>query len=227
MVFNHQNYPNMVELFAELGVEDEDTNMSFAVSMDDGAVEWCSDSVKTLRGAVYVAMIKDMLRFNATAAKLLAAEPEDPKRQWSVGEFLEKEGYGPEFTNYYVVPMCAALWSSSAADVLASSAYSMLTFMDNHCMLQLFNRPQWKTVAGRSTTYVGKIVEKLGSRLRLGTGVKKVVVKGGGTEKRKVEVTDLAYHSEGRVGGLGGWVGGWVGSKAGERCIPLSMTRHS
>ena len=23
MVFNHQNYPNMVELFAELGVEDE------------------------------------------------------------------------------------------------------------------------------------------------------------------------------------------------------------
>lgn len=37
------------------------------------------------------------------------------------------------------------------ADVLASSAYAMVAFMDNHCMLQLFNRPQWKTVKGRST----------------------------------------------------------------------------
>lgn len=47
--------------------------MSFAVSMDDGAVEWCSESVQTLRGAVYVKMIKDMLRFNASAAELLKA----------------------------------------------------------------------------------------------------------------------------------------------------------
>ena len=49
----------------------QDTNMSFAVSMDGGAVEWCSDSVQTLKGAVYVRMIKDMLRFNASAAELL------------------------------------------------------------------------------------------------------------------------------------------------------------
>jgi len=192
MVFNHQNYPNMVELFAELGVEDEDTNMSFAVSMDEGKVEWCSDSVKTLTAPLYRAMIKDMLRFNRTAASLLLAEPGDPKRGWSLREFLEKEGYGPEFTNYYIVPMCAALWSSSAADVLASSAYAMLTFMDNHCMLQLFNRPQWKTVAGRSQNYVEKIVGLLGERLRLNTGVKKVVVKG----KGKVEVTDTSYKAE-------------------------------
>lgn len=50
------------------------------------------------------------------------------------------------------------------ADVLASSAYAMVCFMDNHCMLQLFNRPQWKTVKGRSqwvqlmanqSTYIG------------------------------------------------------------------------
>jgi predicted NAD/FAD-binding protein len=54
------------------------------------------------------------------------------------------------FINYYIVPMCGALWSSSNASVLDSSAYSMIAFMDNHCMLQLFDRPQWKTVAGRS-----------------------------------------------------------------------------
>lgn len=192
MVFNHQNYPNMVELFAELGVDDENTNMSFAVSMDEGKVEWCSESVKTLAGPVYRAMLKDMLRFNRTASNLLLAEPEDPRRAWTLAEFLEKENYGPEFTNYYIVPMCAALWSSSAADVLAASAYALLTFMDNHCMLQLFNRPQWKTVAQRSQTYVQKIVALLGERLRLNAPVKKVVVHG----KGKVEVTDASYHAE-------------------------------
>jgi predicted NAD/FAD-binding protein len=95
-------------------------------------------------------MMKDMLRFNRSAAALLRLPAEDPRRQQTLQEYLTAEGYSDAFTTYYVVPMCAALWSSSAADVLGSSAYAMIAFMDNHCMLQLFDRPQWKTVAGRS-----------------------------------------------------------------------------
>lgn len=44
---------------------------------------------------------------------------DDPQRGWSVAQFLEHHKYGPEFANYYIVPMCAALWSSSAVRMYA------------------------------------------------------------------------------------------------------------
>ena len=74
----------------------------------------------------------------------------------------------------------------------------MVAFMDNHCMLQLFARPQWKTVQGRSHVYVDKIAALLNQdkeRLRLSTGVKRVAVKAGGGSGG-VEVTDTAYRTE-------------------------------
>jgi predicted NAD/FAD-binding protein len=39
---------------------------------------------------------------------------------------------------------------------------------------QVFDRPQWKTPAGRSRQYVGKIVERLGNALELGSAVTSV-----------------------------------------------------
>ncbi len=79
-----------------------------------------------------------------------------------MGEFLDGNGYSESFQQYYFVPMVAAVWSASADDVMAFPAATLIRFCVNHSLLQLVDRPQWRTVAGRSREYVGRIVNSPG-----------------------------------------------------------------
>ena len=45
IVFNERNYPNLVALFKELGVETESSDMSFAASLHGGALEYSGSGV--------------------------------------------------------------------------------------------------------------------------------------------------------------------------------------
>ncbi|KAG5184791.1 amine oxidase [Tribonema minus] len=144
MVFNHQNYPNLVGLFKELGVEEESTDMSFAVSLDGGAFEWGSASVAALLARrtnalrpSFWRMLADMARFNREAPALLQLDDEDPRKAMTVGEYLRRNNYSAAFARYYLVPMAAALWSSSGAEVMGFSALTMISFFHNHSMLQV------------------------------------------------------------------------------------------
>lgn len=56
-VFNLTTYPNFVEFLEHLGVDTEPSNMSFSLSMDDGALEWASHDL----GSVF-AQRKNLLR---------------------------------------------------------------------------------------------------------------------------------------------------------------------
>lgn len=76
-VFNLTTYPNLVGLLNELGVDSEPSCMSFALSLDEGRLEWGShsiDSVFAQRGNVlspaFWGMISDVLRFNREAPKV-------------------------------------------------------------------------------------------------------------------------------------------------------------
>lgn len=42
-VFNLTTYPYLVQMFKELGVDHEPSDMSFALSVDGGRVEWASN----------------------------------------------------------------------------------------------------------------------------------------------------------------------------------------
>ena len=79
-----------------------------------------------------------------------------------MGDFLNSNGYSESFQQYYFVPMVAAVWSASADDVMAFPAATLIRFCVNHSLLQLVDRPQWRTVAGRSREYVGRIVNSPG-----------------------------------------------------------------
>merc|ERR1712157_219270 len=72
----------------------------------------------------------------------------DPRRYITVKEFLCRYNYSKQFTTYYLLPMMAALWSSSLNDVLSFPMEHLVGFLKNHCMLQIFNRPQWLTFHG-------------------------------------------------------------------------------
>mmetsp|Transcript_41267 Transcript_41267/g.60361 ORF Transcript_41267/g.60361 Transcript_41267/m.60361 type:complete len:730 (-) Transcript_41267:1281-3470(-) len=172
MVFNHENYPNMTKWFEEIGIQEEDSDMSLSVSLDGGnTIEWSSVGLsgliankRQLLSPSFYSFLKDMHRFNSQAAELLLLPDDDPRKQVTTRQYLKQEGYSDSFAAYYLLPMMAALWSASMEDVLSFPAVQLIGFMCNHKMLQIFDRPQWKTVAGRSQEYTSKIGSLLGEK---------------------------------------------------------------
>ena len=149
MVFNDSNYPNMVSWFKEMGVEMEDTDMSLSVSLDQGNMEWSSVGLAGLLAnksqifrPSFHRFVKDMMRFNKEAGKILTLPLDDPRRQITTKQYLREEGYSEEFATHYLLPMMAALWSASMGDVLNFPAVQLIGFLCNHKMLQIFDRPQ-------------------------------------------------------------------------------------
>jgi predicted NAD/FAD-binding protein len=177
MVFNATNYPNLTEWFHCLNVKPELSNMSLSVCLDDGeTVEWSSgvdgNALEGLFGSrpqqlvspAFISFLTDMVRFNNTAAdQILALHENDPRKHRTTREFLKREGYGVAFQQYYLLPMMAALWSASLNDVLEFPAVQLISFLSNHAMLQIFNRPVWQTVLGRSVQYVQAVETALGN----------------------------------------------------------------
>jgi predicted NAD/FAD-binding protein len=151
MVFNDPNYPNMVRWFDELQIPTENSDMSLSVSLDGGrTLEWSSNGImngllarrQQLVEPKFYQMMWDMKRFHDQAPLLLQLSLDDPRRQVTTGQYLKRHGYSEAFSMYYLLPMMAALWSASMADVMEFPAVQLISFLANHQMLNFTNRPQ-------------------------------------------------------------------------------------
>lgn len=174
LVYNERTYPNLVALFGELGVDSIASDMSFGVSMDGGALEWAGSSLDTVfaqrRNAgspSFLRMLWDILHFNRNAERFLQCSNQ---AVLTLGQLLQRERYGARFRDAYLLPMAAAIWSSSPSDILQFPAATFLRFCLNHGLLQVNDRPQWRTVAGGARHYVDKIAATLPD-MRLNTPV--------------------------------------------------------
>ena len=75
LVFNDRTYPNLLALFAELGVESVASDMSFSVSLAEPELEWAGSNLGTVFGQprnlarpAFWRMLADLLRFNRESA---------------------------------------------------------------------------------------------------------------------------------------------------------------
>lgn len=175
IVFNERNYPHLTALFQHLGVVSQATDMSFAASIGGGRVEYAGDNLNTLfaqRRNLFAPphwrMLRDILRFNRDARRALRSglAPE-----LTLGQFILQGGYGDELSRRYLLPMAAAIWSCPVGAMLKFPAASFLRFFENHGLLDLMDRPRWRTVTGGSHEYVKKLLAALGDRVRLDTPV--------------------------------------------------------
>ncbi|KAG6531920.1 hypothetical protein ZIOFF_005756 [Zingiber officinale] len=175
MVFNRVTYPNMMELFENLGMEMEKSDMSFSVSLDDGkGYEWGThngfSSLFAQKGNIFNPyfwqMIREILKFKADVLEYLEELDENPdkNRSETLEHFIRSHDYSELFQKSYLIPVCASIWSCPSEGVLCFSAYSILSFFRNHHLLQLFGRPQWLAVKSRSQCYVDKVWPLLESR---------------------------------------------------------------
>lgn len=210
LVFNDRTYPNLVRLFEFLDVSCTTSDMSFSVRIDAERMEWAGSSLATLfaqrRNLVrpgFWAMLKDILRFNRDSTRIVVSGQPFPG---SLGDFLRDGGYGREFRDWYLLPMGGAIWSCPTRQMLDYPAETFFRFCHNHGLLQLTDRPRWKSVAGGGREYVKKMAAGI-TRVRAGCAVESVrrdtagawVAFDGGQRERYAQVV-FACHSDQALG---------------------------
>ena len=188
IVFNHVNYPHLVDLFERLGVETAPSDMSFGVSIDAGRLEYSLRNLDTLFAQrsnilrpAFQRMVRDILAFNSRALEASA------DRRLTVGQLLDGLGMGQWFRDYYLLPLSGAIWSTPKDRILDFPAWAMMRFFDNHALLRHNGQHQWYTVQGGSGVYVSRLVAGLrrkGVELRTGTAVQAVRRRGLGVQVR-------------------------------------------
>lgn len=166
IVYNEPNYPLLTEMFKYLNIETINTEMSFAVSIDNGKVEYSGNNLNTLfaqrRNLLSVThwnMISDIVRFNRRAKQDLAARSKNLV-DMTLEHYLEKHKMSPAMRDYYLLPMAAAIWSCPTHTMLKFPVLSFLQFFENHGLLNIENRPQWQTVARGSIEYLKAILKQ-------------------------------------------------------------------
>ena len=184
LVFNERTYPQLIALFAELGVLTVKSDMSFSVqaphAMGQRTLEWSGSSLNTvfaqrsnLVNPRFLRMLRDVKRFNQLATDIALRNAESELMQPLSG-FLERHQLSTEFRNWYLLPMLGCIWSCPTDQMLQFPVATMIRFCHNHGLLQVTNRPQWWTVKGGARQYVEKIVSHIRDK-RLNNPVQRVM----------------------------------------------------
>ena len=158
IVFNYHNYPNLLKLFKELNVEINDSSMSFSYNSISSA--WSSEDYKKLSSIAnksYLRRLIEIIRF-----KRLALITKDEPSNSTLGSWLVDHNFSNEFTQEYVVPMAASIWSSNFDVIREFPFKTFVEFYDNHQLFNLLKRPQWKSVNNGSSTYIEKMQTQWG-----------------------------------------------------------------
>jgi predicted NAD/FAD-binding protein len=176
IVYNEPAYPNLTALFRHLDVPTAATDMSFAVSLDGGALEYAGTDLRGLfaqkRNLLrprFWSMLRELLRFYREAPRDAPAAGDQ-----ALDDYLDAHGYGRAFRDDHLYPMAAAIWSAPAAQVGRYPVAAFVRFCENHGLLQISDRPAWRTVTGGSREYVRRLSRRLAGRLQLDQAVLEV-----------------------------------------------------
>ena len=179
IVFNDWTYPNFIKLMDQLGVESQPTEMSFSVKNTAENLEYNGNTINTLFAQrrnflrpKFIRIVRDILKFN----KLCKLEHQNPTMEEgaTLNQFIKKHELSDDFAFNYIMPMCAAIWSSSLEDIKAFPLKFFLQFFMNHGLLNITDRPQWRTIIGGSRSYIAPLTKDFASNIHLNSGVKKV-----------------------------------------------------
>jgi predicted NAD/FAD-binding protein len=173
IVFNDRNYPNFEKLLRRLDVATQPSDMSFGVGDEAGDFEYASTSANGLfakrahlASPTFHRMVLDIRRFQRDARALLASDDDPSLAQW-----LQDNNYSRAFVERLIVPQAAAVWSADPDQMWTFPARFLVQFFDNHGMLDLKDRPRWRTVSGGSRRYVEALVAPFVDHIRLNTPV--------------------------------------------------------
>src|SRR3990167_1642341 len=153
IVFNDWTYPNFIRLLGQIGVVSKPTEMSFSVKDPVSGLEYNGNNLnslvaqrRNLLSPGFWGMLRDIQRFNKEAQRDLAEGR--IAADTTLDDNMKNGSYGERFILHYIVPMGAAIWSMSMADMLGFPLQSFVRFFKNHGLLSVSNRPQWRVIVG-------------------------------------------------------------------------------
>jgi predicted NAD/FAD-binding protein len=175
IVHNDRTYPNLIRLFATLGVETQPSDMSFAVSCARTGYEYSSRGARgffaqpgNVLSVRQWRLFQEILRFNRTAPRLL---DQPGAERATIGDVLSEGRYAGVFIERYLYPMASAVWSMSSDTIRAFPAVTLIRFFDNHGMLGINTHPKWRAVRGGSHSYLAPITRPYRERVRPGSDI--------------------------------------------------------
>lgn len=173
IVFNHQNYPNLTQMFRHFDVPIQKSIMSFGVTAQEGGLEWSAENANSLFGQrsnffnlKFYRFLLEILKFNKNAVRL-----KETYANSTLAEMVADMGLSDYFSQYYILPMAGAIWSCSLAKIMEFPARTFIEFFDAHGLLTVTQQPQWYTVTGGSKVYLEKITKDFQHCIKTNCGV--------------------------------------------------------
>lgn len=207
IVCNDWTYPNFLKLLGELRVAVRDSDMSFSFNCLRSGLEYAGTNLNTLfaqrrnmLSPPFWRMLLDIIRFNRNA---LAALESGRLAGLTLGGLVDVGGYSRRFTEHYLLPMGAAIWSTPSAEMLRFPAEAFVKFCRNHGLLNIEHRPTWKTVVGGSISYLRAFEKRFRGSIRLASPVAhvrrengRVVVRPGSGPDEVFDAVVIASHAD-------------------------------
>ena len=179
IVFNNRTYPYFEKLLARIGIKKQETQMSFSVHNEATGFEYNGHTFTSLFAQrrnifrpKFWRLLSDIVNFN----KLCKAIHEKGEYQQSqtLGQLLNENQFNDFFKYHYILPMGAAIWSTSIKEMENVGVEFFVKFFFNHGLLDITNRPQWYVVPGGSREYINPLIKGFADRIKLNTDIKSV-----------------------------------------------------
>jgi len=160
IVLNDQTYPTFNRFLKQLGVKVQNSNMSFGYHCENSGLQYAGTDLNGLFAQRsnffrpdFLRMLKDIRDFSKSAKTALR---ENHLNGDTLAEYVTAGGYSSGFTEHYLAPMSAAIWSTPPDKIMEFPCEPFIRFFDNHGLLSFKDRPQWQTVVGGSHAYVNE-----------------------------------------------------------------------
>jgi uncharacterized protein len=165
IVHNQRTYPLLCQLFSELGVETQATEMSMSIRCEGCGLEYAGakglrgifSQPRSLANVAFLRLLSQVPRFYREAREVVEQGGDD----LTLGDFLTNGGFSDYFISHFVVPIVSCVWSVAPDAALRYPARYLFVFLQNHGMLAVSGSPTWRTVVGGSRAYVDLIAKNL------------------------------------------------------------------
>ncbi|MFT7009180.1 MAG: putative NAD/FAD-binding protein [Colwellia sp.] len=177
IVFNNKTYPNFLALLDEIGVGKQEAEMSFSVHNTKTKLEYNGHNLDTLFAQrrnlfrpKFWRLVKEILRFNKLCKE--AFDSQQFNEADTLGDFLIEHNFSQFFAEHYILPMGAAIWSSSLTQMEGFQFQFFVKFFHNHGLLNIADRPQWYVIPKGSRSYLSPLCQSFSDRIRVNSDIK-------------------------------------------------------
>jgi uncharacterized protein len=178
MVFNKNTYPNLLRFFEILAIAYQPTDMSFSVNHLPENIQWNGAGLSKLfsqwQNLFRPRFYKLLLTMNRFCKEALEDVDNPRYATTTIANYALAKQYPPDFLTLFLIPISAAIWSTSTEGILGFPVQTLIRFFINHGFLGLDTHFQWYTVTGGSKTYIEALLKQISIEVRVNQGIQSV-----------------------------------------------------